>query len=353
MNNKRPLLVGCLLTMLIWLAACQGGFGQPETVVESVEVTRVVTETVVQEGESVVVTYVVTEEVVAESPPAEYDESSSADAVAQLAGTPLATIAASAHTSASTQRFIIKDGRMTLVVDDTETAVNSAIELAVGLGGYIINQQVFDDDRGHRFAEMRLAFPVFQFEEGMRRLRRLGEVASESASGEDVTDEYVDLNSRLGNLEATRDRIRGFLEDARTVEQALEINEQLKQIEEEIAIIQGRINYIRDRSAFSTVDLSIRPFIPTPTPTHTPTVTPTPTATATATPTMTPTPDIWNPGEKAEEAMTVLEDDFQDSADFFIYNGIVCGPWLLLLGLMGWLVWRVWRRWQIRAGMRG
>lgn len=348
MNTKRLLLVGCLLTMLIWLAACQG---QAETV----EVTRTVTETIVMEGEAVEVTRVVTEvvqEVVVEVPDAE-PAPSELDAMARLAGTPLATIAPSVRTSASTQRFIIKDGRMTLIVNDTETAVNSAIELTVGLGGYIISQQVYDDDRGYRFAEMRLAFPVFEFEEGMRRLRRLGEVASESASGEDVTDEFVDLNSRLGNLEATRDRILGFLDEARTVEQALEINEQLKQIEEEIAIIQGRINYIRDRSAFSTVDLSIRPFIPTPTPTNTPTITPTPTATPTATPTMTPTPRAWNPGEKAGEAMSVLEDDFQDTADFFIYYGIVTGPWLLLFGLLGWLTWRVWRRWQMSAGMRG
>ncbi len=343
MNNKRLLPAGCLLALLIWLAACQGSASRG-----TVEVTRLITETSVTEGEEVVVTRVATEEVVAGR--VEYPASapSESGAVVQLAGTPLATIAPSARTSASTQRFIIKDGRMTLIVDDTETAVNSAIELAVSLGGYIINQQVFDDDRGHRFAEMRLAFPVFQFEEGMRRLRRLGDVASESASGEDVTDEYVDLNSRLGNLEATRDRIRGFLDDARTVEQALEINEELKRIEEEIAIIQGRINYIQDRSAFSTVDLSLRPFIPTPTPTHTPTVTPTPTATPSPTPTMTPTPKVWRPGEKAGEAMAVLEDDFQDSADFFIYYGIVTGPWLLLLGLMAWLAWRMVRRWQDR-----
>lgn len=340
MNNKRLLLAGCLLALLIWLAACG-------TSSEAVEVTRLVMETTATEGEEVAATMIATAGIVTEIVAYPSSAPSESDAAAQWAGTPMATIAPSARTSASAQRFIIKDGRMTLIVDDTETAVNSAIELTVSLGGYIINQQLFDDDRGHRFAEMRLAFPVFQFEEGMRRLRRLGDVASESASGEDVTDEYVDLNSRLGNLEATRDRIRGFLDDARTVEQALEINDELKRIEEEIAIIQGRINYIRDRSAFSTVDLSVRPFIPTPTPTHTPTVTPTPTAAPTATPTMTPTPQVWRPGEKAGEAMAVLADDFQGSADFFIYYGIVTGPWLLLLGLMAWLAWRVARRWNL------
>ena len=180
MNNKRLLLAGCLLALLIWLAACQG---QAETV----EVTRLVVESVAMEGETVEVTRVAVEEALVENVEVPADSSALVGTNAQLQITPLATIAPSARTSASTQRFIIKDGRMALIVDDTETAVNSAIELTVSLGGYIISQQVYDNDRGYRFAEMRLAFPVFQFEEGMRRLRRLGDVASESASGDDVT----------------------------------------------------------------------------------------------------------------------------------------------------------------------
>ncbi|MCP4425292.1 MAG: DUF4349 domain-containing protein, partial [Chloroflexi bacterium] len=210
----------------------------------------------------------------------------------------------------------------------------------VQLGGYIISQRVYDDDQGYRYANMRLAVPVNHFEETLRALRQLGTVTDESASGEDVTDQFVDLQSRLTNLEATRDRLRSFLDQAENVEQALEVNEELKKIEEEIAVIQGRMNFLRDRAAFSTIDLTLQPWIPTPTPS------PTPTATPTATPTPLPTPDVWRPGDTAETARVQLQNTAQNTADFAIYNSIVCGPWLLLLLLLGLPIARI--AWRLR-----
>ena len=319
MNAKRLAWTALLLLMAaLVIAACAGL--QPEAVVVEtvVEVTRVITETVIEEGQAVEVTRLVEVEVGAQ-------------------GTPAATASAS-QPAAPQQRLIIKDGRITMITTDTETAVNSATQLVVELGGYIISQRVYDDDQGYRYATMRLAVPVTQFENGMRALRKLGTVTDESASGEDVTDEFVDLNSRLANLEATRDRLRSFLDQAENVEQALEVNEELKKIEEEIAVIQGRINFLRDRAAFSTIDLNIQPWIPTPTPSPTPTSTPL------------PTPDSWRPGDTAETARVQLQNTAQDAADFTIYNSIVCGPWLLLLLLLGLPVARIaWRLRQKRS----
>ena len=56
-----------------------------------------------------------------------------------------------------------------------------------------------------------------RFEEAMRRLRDLGDVIDESSSGEDVTEEFVDLQSRLGNLEVTRERLREHLDAAESL----------------------------------------------------------------------------------------------------------------------------------------
>jgi hypothetical protein len=329
--KKLPLLKcgSWLLGLTLLLYACQ-----PETVVEmvEVEVTRVVTETVVEEGEVVEVTRVVAEAIAAREP--EGDEAAAATAVP---ANPTSSNNAPAS-QVQPQRLIIKDGRLTVVVDDTETAVNSATNLIVELGGYIISQNIHDDTLGYRFAAMRLAVPVTQFEFAMQALRDLGQVTNESSSGEDVTDEFVDLNSRLTNLELTRDRLRSFLDEAENVTETLTVNDELKQVEEEIAIIQGRINFLRDRSAFSTIDLNIQPWIPTPTATATATATPTPTATPL------PTAEVWRPGDTVQVAAVRLQDTAQHTADFTIYNSIVCGPWLLLFLLIGFPTWRLARR---------
>lgn len=326
--------VTLLLLVLFIVAACAS---QPETV----EVTRVVTdtETIVVEGEAVEVevTRVVIEEVeveVAAEDGSANEASSAAPAATAVANQP-------GNAPAPQKRLIIKDGRIIVVVDETETAVDQTMQLIVDLGGYIISQHVFNDAQGYRYATMRLAVPVLNFEDAMRTLRTLGDVVSESASGDDVTGEFVDLNSRLDNLDATRERLRSFLEQAETVEQALEVNAELKIIEEEIAVIQGRINFLSDRAAFSTIDLTIDPWIPTPTPSPTPTMTPT------STPTPLPTPHEWRPGDTAETAAVQLQNTAQGTADFFIYYGIVCGPWLFLLALLTYIVWRL-AHWQQR-----
>ena len=334
MMNDTKLLWLLIIPLLLY--ACQ-----PETIVETVieqvEVTRVITETVVEEGEVVEVTRIVMQE----EPAAE----ASSEEVAQATAAP--TIAQTANEPSPQQRLIIKDGRLTVVVDDTETAVNAATNLTIELGGYIINQNIHDDPQGYRFATMKIAVPVTQFEFAMRDLRKLGQVTNESSSGNDVTDEFVDLNSRLTNLQLTRDRLRSFLDQATDVNQTLAVNEELIKVEEEIAVIQGRINFLRDRSAFSTVDLTINPWIPTPTPTATATTTPTPTATPL------PTAEVWRPGDTAVVASVQFQETAQNTADFFIFNGIVCGPWLLLLLLIGYPGWRLARRWQILTRWQG
>lgn len=315
----------------ILFAACQP---------QAVEVTRVVTETVTEqlvvEGETVIVEVTsVAARTTANNAVAE----AGADEARELPSPqPTASPQGTAPASAPQKRLIIKDGRMTVVVQETETAVEAATSLAVELGGYILNQSIYDDEQNYRFATMRLAVPVESFEDVMRSLRRLGQVTDESASGTDVTDEFVDLESRLTNLQATRDRLRAFLEDAENVAETLKVNDELKEVEEEIAVIQGRLNYLGNRAAFSTIDLNIRPWIPTPTPSPTPTVTPT------ATPTPLPTPMIWRPGDTARVAGVELQESAQETADFFIYYGIVCGPWLLILLVFAAGVWRIQRR---------
>jgi hypothetical protein len=344
------------LTVMVLLLSIGAIIGacQPEEVVQEVqvEVTRVITETITEEGETVEVTRVVTEEVIVEVPaeePMEEEAGSGFDAEEPAPDTDIETLAESEterpNSNAQTQRLIIKDGNMTLVVMETDAVLEDAIDLAVDLGGYVISQRIWDNEAGFRFATVTLGVPVDRFEEAMRSLRTFGAVTDESASGQDVTDEYVDLNSRLGNLLATQERLRSFLESADEVAEILAINEELKKIEEELEIVQGRMTFLADRAAVSTINLTINPWIPTATPSPTSTSTPTPTPTPTYTPTPLPTPDDWLPGNTAQTALVSLRNTSTSTADFLIYNGITCGPWLLLTGLVSFLFWRIllWR----------
>ncbi len=243
----------------------------------------------------------------------------------------------SAHDAAAYRpnRLIIKNGEIQLLVADTETAQDRVTQVINDLGGYTISSQIWYQEflgKNYKYATLTIAVPAEQFELALQRFRKLAlRVQNETASGQDVTDEYVDLKSRLTNLEATRDRIREFLSQTKNVEEAIKVNAQLSEVEGEIEQVQGRMNYLFDRAAYSTITLTISPDLPL-------TPTPTPRATPTATPTPTPTPS-WNPGSTAQKAGTTLQWISQNLADLLIWIVIVIGPFAVPALLIYWIFW--------------
>ena len=85
------------------------------------------------------------------------------------------------------------------------------------------------------------------------------EVRSESTESQDVTEEYVDVEARLANLEATADRVRNFLDVARNVEEALAVNQELSRLEGDIESLKGRRDYLRQSAAFSSLSVYLTP----------------------------------------------------------------------------------------------
>jgi hypothetical protein len=236
----------------------------------------------------------------------------------------------------NTNHKIIKNADVRLQVKNTDVAVNGTNQIVADLGGYIISSRVWYQDyfgNNLMYATITIGVPVDGFENALTRLRGLAiKVVDETASGQDVTDQYVDLQSQLTNLEATRARIQDFLKDAKTVDQALQINQQLSDIENQIEQIKGRMNFISDRSAFSTITVNFEPEFPT--------LTPTPTSTAYPTATVQP----WKPGDTFNEAKGTVTVAYQGIANFLIWLFVVIVPILLPPILILWVLWKLLNR---------
>lgn len=244
------------------------------------------------------------------------------------------------HPVLTSNRKIIKNAELELLVEDTNTTINRSLGIITEYDGYVIsNRTWFKDDL--KYATLAIGVPVDNFEEMLRRLKDLAiTVVSETASGQDVTDQFVDLESRLRNLEATSARIREFLEQAQDVQQSLEVNAQLTQIEAEIEQVKGQMAYLRDRAAFSTITLQISPQLPTPTPTPEPTAT--------------PTPEPWSPGQTFDKASGVTSQAAQSllqfTVDMVIWAVVVILPFALPLVAVVWIGTRLARRVGVSAG---
>lgn len=233
---------------------------------------------------------------------------------------------------ALTTHLIIKSADMRLLVEDSDVAIDRLTQLVGDTGGYIISSRVWNqvhlDGKSYKYATITIGVPVEAFERALNRLRGLAiQVLDENASGEDVTDQYVDLQSQLTNLEATRDRIKSFLDSASNVDEALRINQQLSEIERQIEEIKGRINYLQDRSAYSTITVNIEPKLPE-------YVAPTPT------PMPTPEPEPWKPGETFEHAKKTVVGAYQNIIEFLIWLFVVIVPILAPPVLIIWLIYK-------------
>nr|MBN1229515.1 DUF4349 domain-containing protein [Anaerolineae bacterium] len=224
-------------------------------------------------------------------------------------------------------RMIIKTAWMELHVGDVDLAINQVTQIATDNGGYLLSSQVWYAGE-YKAATITIGVRAEQYETALQRLRDMAvRVASESSSGEDVTEEYVDLESRLRNLEATRDRIRTFLDQAQTVEEALTVNAELAQIEAEIEQVMGRISYLEGRSAYSTITIDLRHYVEPPAPTPTPTPTPEP---------------KWSLGPTIDSAVATQISLLRGLAQMVTWVGIFLGPYIIILLVLillfrGWL----------------
>jgi len=240
-------------------------------------------------------------------------------------------------------QMIIKNGEMNLLVADVDVALDRATGIAVELGGYLLSGKSWMQD-GFKYASLSVGVPVDQFETAQRRMRALAvQVLNDTASGQDVSTEYVDTQSRVTNLEATAARIREFLKQAKDVNEALAVNAKLAEVEDEIEKAKGRMQYLRDRAAYSTLTVSFEPQRPTPTPSPTPTETPIPT------PTPTCTPSVWRPDKTFTTATGTLTSLLQVMGDALIWFTVVIAPFAApVVGIV--LLW--WYRRRSKAKRR-
>lgn len=233
----------------------------------------------------------------------------------------------------ASSHMIIKNGDIKLLVEDTDIAIDRATQAIGDMGGYIISSRVwyqpYYDGENYKYATITIGVPVDQFERTLTRLRGLAvKILDETASGEDVTNQFVDLQSQVTNLEATRDRIKSFLDEAKTTDEALRINAELSNVEAQIEQLKGQMNYLEDRSAYSTITVNFEPVLPE----------------IVETPTPTPTPNVWQPGETFKDAKKAVTYAYQGIVDFLIWVFVVFVPIFAPPVLIIWGLWKFFTR---------
>jgi hypothetical protein len=166
---------------------------------------------------------------------------------------PTATSASSSNAPATeTARgpMLIYTATMNMAVFQVVEASKQVETMARDAGGFLARR----DD-----TSIVIRIPAAKFEDILKRIEKLGDVLHRNVAAEDVTEQFMDMEVRLKNARAVRDRLQQLLEKATKVEESLSIEKELTRIGTEIETLEGKLKYLRDRVMFSTITVSFQP----------------------------------------------------------------------------------------------
>ena len=155
--------------------------------------------------------------------------------------------------------MIVRTGEMSLVVEAVVDAQDEIAQLAVRLDGYVVSSRISGEEQDMR-GWISVRVPADKFEPALAELRELAvRVKSESTDSQDVTEQYVDLKSRLKNAEATESQYLALLDKAIDVEDIIRIYDSLSRVRSEIEQIKGRMQYLERTSSMSLISVHLEP----------------------------------------------------------------------------------------------
>ncbi|MFW5918141.1 MAG: DUF4349 domain-containing protein [Haloferacaceae archaeon] len=157
-------------------------------------------------------------------------------------------------------RMVIRTGQMTLTVDDYDQARTSLATMARDRGGYVSDTTQQTHRRNNvtwTTGRVVLRVPSDEFEGSFEEAKELGTVESSSTDSEDVTDQLVDIEARLENLRAERDRLRTLYEEANETEDVLRVSRELSDVQEEIERLEARQRQLESRVQLSTITVEL------------------------------------------------------------------------------------------------
>lgn len=147
-------------------------------------------------------------------------------------------------------RDVVRTGDMTLTVDDAAASAVDVRTIATDAGGFVADEQerARDDE-----VDITIRVPADVFDDVRDEVGVLGDVVEQSVDSRDVTPEMVDLDSRIGSLRASVERLRGLLGEAGDVAQLAAVEGELARRETELEAMLGQQRVLADQVALGTL----------------------------------------------------------------------------------------------------
>ena len=235
----------------------------------------------------------------------------------------LAEVAPSVSTDTSSgqdisDKKVIKNGNLTLQVKSADDASAKVAQIAKDNGGEVFSSNFYESPKNIKSGSITVKVPVVNFEKTFSELKKVATfVVQESTSGQDVTEEYTDLQSQLKNKQAEEQQFIRILDQAQKIQDILDVTRELSRARGEIEMLQGRIKFLTSQTDMASILVNLSED-----------------ANITVI-------DSWRPWQVVKNSVNALIKKAQGFVDFVIVLVITAIPLILLYALLFYAMYRI------------
>jgi hypothetical protein len=144
-----------------------------------------------------------------------------------------------------------------------DATVDEARSIAARFGGFVVSSAASQGSQQRLVrGTLVVRVPARSYADAIRSIAGLGRVEARDESGQDVSQEFVDLESRVRHLRAVETQLLELLERANSVAAALAVQSQLNQVQLELEQARGRLQYLDDQVSYATISLALHERLP-------------------------------------------------------------------------------------------
>lgn len=153
--------------------------------------------------------------------------------------------------------YLVQTIDISLQVENVTEKSTALQQLVQEHNGYLANLSETSDPIGGTHIQLTLRIPASQLEDMMNAIQGLGRVLRRTMNADDVTLQFVDMQSTLRNLQKMEERLLAHLDHTGTMQDILNVEKEITRVRGEIETLQGRINRLANQIDFATVQVRL------------------------------------------------------------------------------------------------
>jgi hypothetical protein len=174
----------------------------------------------------------------------------------------------SARSAQAAERKIIRNGEVSIETDTPSEGQRKIAAIAEKHGGFVViseskQNEAVSQTVASTMVNVVVRVPAQKFEAAIEEIRDVGgRILYEKRTGQDVTEEYIDLEARIRTKKALEAQFLEIMKQARKISDAMEVQTQLAEVRTEIERLEGRRRFLENQSALSTINITLHTSTP-------------------------------------------------------------------------------------------